>query len=143
MLANYTTGHAGGSGKGLFSLKNGCCQQLHPFVSLHALFGTYFFDVDKLADIHVIISVLDIRPYSLNYLAHHRHNNVPPGQRQGLVVQKLLKQCHHVVVISRSVRGETKRFIVRRIQSSTLMSYFRSRFFLTSILQNSSERTAA
>lgn len=67
-------------GRGLFSSKKGCCQQLHPFVSLHPPFGTYFFDVDKLTDIHVIISVLDVRPYSLNYLAHHRHNDIPPGQ---------------------------------------------------------------
>lgn len=70
----------GAVGKGLFSSNKGCCQQLHPFVSLHPLLETYFFDVDKLADIHVIISLLDIRPYRLNYLADHRYNNIPPGQ---------------------------------------------------------------
>lgn len=94
----------GAVGRGLFSSNKGCYQQLHPFVSLHPLFETYFFDVDKLADIHVIISVLDIRPYSLNYLADHRYNDIPPGQRQGLVVQKLLKQGHHVIVISRPIK---------------------------------------
>lgn len=58
----------------------GAASKLHPFVSLHPLSETYFFDVDKLADIHVIISVLDIRPYSLNYLADHRDNDIPPGE---------------------------------------------------------------
>lgn len=70
----------------------------------HPLLETYFFDVDKLADIHVIISVFDVRPYCLNYLTDHRYNDIPPGQWQGFIVQKLLKQCHHVVVISRPVK---------------------------------------
>lgn len=48
------------------------------FLSLHSVSETYFFDVDKLADIHVIISVLDIRPYCLNYLTDHRYNDIPP-----------------------------------------------------------------
>lgn len=90
--------------KRLFSSNKVYCQQLHPFVSLHPLLETYFFDVDKLADIHVIIPLLDIRSYRLNYLADHGDNNVPPGQWQGLIVEKLLKQCHHVVVISRPIK---------------------------------------
>lgn len=66
--------------RGLFSTNKGCCQQLHHFVSLNPLLESYFFDVDKLADIHVIISLLDIRPYRLNHLADHGYNNIPPGQ---------------------------------------------------------------
>lgn len=79
MLANYTNEHAKGSGKGTLQTKD-AANSCIPFVSLDPLFETYFFDVDKLADIHVIISVLDIRPYSLNYLADHRYNDIPPGQ---------------------------------------------------------------
>lgn len=66
--------------RGLFSSNKGYCKQLHPFVSLHPLLETYFFDMDKLADIHVIISLLDIWPYRLNYLADHRDNDISPGQ---------------------------------------------------------------
>lgn len=56
-------------------------------------------DVDQLANVHVIITVANIRPYCLDHLPNHRDDDVPPGQRQRLTVEQLLQQRHHVAVI--------------------------------------------
>ena len=42
----------------------------------------HFFDVDKLADIHVIIPVLDVRSDCLNNLADQGYDDVPPRRGQ-------------------------------------------------------------
>ena len=60
----------------------------------------HFFDVDKLADIHVIIPVLDVRSDCLNNLADQGYDDVPPRRWQCLTREQLLEQRHHVVMIS-------------------------------------------
>lgn len=59
-------------------------------------------NVDELSDVHVVVTVADVRPHRLNHLSDHRHDDVPPGQRQRLTVEQLLQQCHHVAVVGRA-----------------------------------------
>lgn len=74
---------------------------------------TYFFfqslsdllNVDQLTDVHVIITVTDIRPDCLYHLPNNRNDDVPPRQRQRLTVQQLLQQCHHVAVVGWAEQG--------------------------------------
>lgn len=56
-------------------------------------------NVHQLSDIHVVVTVADIGSDCLHDLSHHRDNDVPPGQGQGLAVEQLLQQRHHVAVI--------------------------------------------
>lgn len=67
--------------------------------------AAHLFDVDQLADVHVIITVANIRSNGLDNLSNHRDNNVPPRQRQRLAVEQLLQQRHHVAVICRAEWG--------------------------------------
>ena len=71
-------------------------------------------DVDQLADVHVVVAVANVGPYCLDHLSNHGDNNVPPGQRQGLTVEQLLQQCHHVAVVGRAEHRETERQMVRK-----------------------------
>lgn len=67
--------------------------------------AAYLFDVDQLADVHVVIAVANIRSNCLDNLSNHRNDNVPPRQRQRLTVEQLLQQRHHVAVICRAEWG--------------------------------------
>lgn len=59
----------------------------------------HLFDVDQLADVHVIVTVANIRSDRLDDLSDHGDDDVPPGQGQRLAVEQLLQQRHHVAVI--------------------------------------------
>lgn len=59
----------------------------------------HLLNVDQLSDVHVVVTVTDVRPDGLNHLSHHRYDDVPPRQRQGLAVEQLLQQRHHVAVV--------------------------------------------
>lgn len=65
----------------------------------------HLFDVDELADVHVVVTVANIRSNCLDNLSDHRNDDVPPGQRQRLAVEQLLQQRHHVAVICRAGWG--------------------------------------
>lgn len=59
-------------------------------------------DVDQLTDVHVVVTVANVRPHCLHHLSDHGDDDVPPGQRQRLAVEQLLQQRHHVAVIGRA-----------------------------------------
>lgn len=63
---------------------------------------SYLLNVDQLTDVHVVVTAAHIRPHGLHHLPNHGHNDVSPGQRQGLAVQQLLEQRHHVAVVGRA-----------------------------------------
>lgn len=65
--------------------------------------------MDQLADVHVVITVANIRSNRLDNLANHRNDNIPPGQRQRLAVEQLLQQRHHVAVICRAGCGKNEK----------------------------------
>lgn len=71
---------------------------------------SYLLNVNQLTDVHVVVTTTHVGPHRLHHLPNHRHDDVSPGQRQGLAVQQLLEQRHHVAVVSRA--GEkTRRYI--------------------------------
>lgn len=63
---------------------------------------SYLLNVDQLTDVHVVVTAAHVRPNGLHHLPNHGHNDVSPGQRQGLAVQQLLEQRHHVAVVGRA-----------------------------------------
>lgn len=92
-------------------------------LSIYLYIAAHLFDVDQLADVHVVITVANIRSNCLNNLSNHRNDNVPPRQRQRLAVEQLLQQRHHVAVICRAEWGtqhEKRSFIA----SSAISNHF-------------------